>query len=371
MRFSRANLTKSCVLMVLLVSCQLGSPSIIPENQSSPAPGSYYDYYLDEGSLIAVYGRTQAGVVSIRQYIEGRVVFGSGFIIDRSGHVLTNWHVVSAGGSIEVLFSSGLLAEARVIGSDETSDLAVLEIEEIPEELRPIPLGSSSELEIGQVVLAIGNPVGLQNTMTSGIISGLSRYTRTYGKVDEEQAFANASVIQTDAAINQGNSGGPLLNLDGSVIGITSAKLSSGFDRSVAGIGFATSSDVINIILPSLIEHGKFEYPYLGILSLGDSSLADLEALDLDGKNGVYIAEVVSGSPAELAGLAAGIQISRIPGVRSGGDLIQKVDNLEIANFEELMDYIVLNKHPGENITLTILRGSENLVIQLGLGTRP
>jgi S1-C subfamily serine protease len=128
---------------------------------------------------------------------------------------------------------------------------------------------------------------------------------------------------------------------------------------------------VINIILPYLIKHGKFEYPYLGILSLGDSSLADLEALDLEGKNGIYIAEVVSGSPAESAGLAAGTQISRIPGVRSGGDLIQKVDNLEIANFEELISYIVLNKRPGENIKLTILRGSEKLVIQLELGTRP
>jgi 2-alkenal reductase len=357
--------------MVLLVTCQPDSPSTILVNQSSPTSSSNNENFLEEDSQIEVYERTQAGVVSIRQYIEGRVVFGSGFIVDRSGHVLTNWHVISAGGVIEVLFSSGSLSEAAVIGSDKTSDLAVLEIEKVPQDVQPIPLGSSSSLEIGQVVLAIGNPVGLQNTMTSGIISGLSRYTRTYGKVDEEQAFVNASVVQTDAAINQGNSGGPLMDLDGGVIGITSAKLSSGFDRSVAGIGFATSSDVVKVILPSLIEQGKFEYPYLGILSLGDSSLADLKALDLDGKKGVYIAEVVSGSPAESAGLTAGTQITRFPGVRLGGDLIQKVDDLEIANFEELMAYIVLHKRPGENITLTILRGSENFEIELELGTRP
>jgi len=371
MRLSGANLTISCVMMLLFVACQLDSALTNLENQASPTSGSNNHNIVVEDSLIAVYDQTQAGVVSIRQYFEGRVVFGTGFIVDRNGHILTNRHVISAGGSIEVLFSSGLLVEARVIGSDESSDLAVLEIMEVPDHLQPLSLESSDELKIGQVVLAIGNPIGLQNTMTSGIVSGLSRYTRTYEKVDEQQAFTYSSMVQTDAAINQGNSGGPLLDLDGRVIGITSAKLSSGFDRSVSGIGFATASDVITVILPSLIEQGKFEYPYLGILSLGDSSLADQEALGLDGKKGVYIAEVVSGSPAELAGLAAGTQISRIPGVRSGGDLIQKVENLEIFNFEELMAYIVLNKRPGENITLTILRGSEKMEIQLELGTRP
>lgn len=368
MRALGVNLAISCVSLFILAACQLINPTQAgqaPEFQSSGNSAA------DEGNYIQIYEETQASVVSVRRHHEGRVVFGSGFIIDDDGHILTNWHVVSGGGNIELLFSTGLLSEAHILGSDETSDLAVLAASQVPDQAEPLTLGETGELKVGQVVLAIGNPIGLQNTMTSGIISGLGRYSRVFGKVDEKQAFANASVIQTDAAINQGNSGGPLLDLKGHVVGITSARLTSGFDRNVAGIGFATSSEVIGVILPSLLEHGTFDYPYLGILSLGDAGLADLQALGLVGQPGIYVAEVLSGSPAESAGLLSGTEISRVPGVRSGGDLIIQVGDQPVKSFEDLMAYIVLNKEPGEMVTLKVVRNSDEIELELQLGSRP
>lgn len=369
MRLLGVYLAISCVSIFILAACQITSTAT--NSQSTPEIKLSSSSALNEAAFIEVYDKTQAGVVSVRRHNEGRVVFGSGFIVDDRGHVLTNLHVVSGGGEIELLFSTGKMSHAEIIGTDQTTDLAVLAVQEIPGDLARLTLGNSSGLKVGQIVLAIGNPIGLQNTMTSGILSGLGRYSRTFGKVDEQQAFANASVIQTDASINLGNSGGPLLDLDGEVIGITSARLSSGFDRSVSGIGFATSSDVIRELLPSLIEQGEFVYPYLGILSIGDASLADLQALGLTGQDGVYVAEILPGSPAERAGLAEGTQITRNPGVRLGGDLIIRADDQDVANFEELMAYIVLNKHPGDTVTLTILRGSEEIELDLHLGTRP
>lgn len=371
MRLSTFTLAISCVMICLLVACQTGKPLTSQESQPDQVSNQSPNLYSDESNLILVYENSQEGVVSIRQYLEGRVTFGSGFVVDQGGHILTNWHVVSDGGLLEVLFFSGELAEAEVVGSDEYSDLAVLMPSQKPRGLHPLRLANSDQLKIGQKVASIGNPIGLQNTMTSGIVSGMSRYVRNYGTVDEIQAFINSSVIQTDAAINLGNSGGPLLNMEGEVVGITSAKLTSGFERGVSGIGFATSSPVISTIMPQLIENGKFDYPYLGIYSLGDMSFADLKALGVEDQHGVYVAQVIQGSPAEKAGLLVGTQITRVPGVRAGGDLIQKVDNRDIQNFEELMAYIVLNKHPGDKITLTILRASKELMVELTLGIRP
>jgi S1-C subfamily serine protease len=360
------------ILLLALASC-LKNPT--PAG-IAPSPGSTDISLADlsgvQGRLIEIYQQVSPGVVAVRANSEGgSTVLGSGFVIDQQGHVLTNAHVVAASTSIDVAFNSGLLASSEIVGIDEASDLAVLKVDATPDNLHPLTLGDSDLLKVGQFVLAVGNPLGLKGTMSFGIISGVGREFRFVNKVTEYQAFAHASMIQTDTAINQGNSGGPLIDLNGQVIGIASSLLTSGYDRNISGVGFGTSSNMIKRIVPALIQEGRFTYPYLGISTIGDLSLADLLAVNQGQVKGIYVAEVSPDSPAAEAGILAGSQISRVPGVRSGGDLIIKVDGHEISSLEDLIAYIVENKVPGDQIVLTIIREEKQMEVEVVLGKRP
>jgi 2-alkenal reductase len=302
---------------------------------------------------------------------------GSGFVIDNEGHIVTNYHVVEEVDDLEVAFSSGFKARAEVIGMDLDSDLAVLKVEAPAEELHPLPLGDSDQVKVGQTVVAIGNPFGLQGTMTVGIISGLGRTVQSLHFTSDGSSFSAGDILQTDAAINPGNSGGPLLNLNGEVVGVSESIRTNNFSSVGqplnSGVGFAISINIVKRVAPSLISAGKYDYPYLGIMSPQSSNLTLLaqEALGLARSTGVYITGVVPGGPADKAGLIAGTQDTSLPGLKAGGDLIIAIDGKPVVTFSDLIGYLVKSKNPGEKVILTILRGEEEKQVELTLDKRP
>jgi 2-alkenal reductase len=231
---------------------------------------------------------------------------------------------------------------------------------------------------VGQTVIAIGNPFGLSGTMTTGIISALGRALPSGTAAPGGGYFSSGDIIQTDAALNPGNSGGPLLNLTGEVVGVSSAIRTSSYtdtgEPTNSGIGFAISINVVKRIVPFLIEAGTFEYPYLGLSAMDDMSLPVLEQLGITSTTGAYVTSIIPGGPAEAAGVRAGDQPITVPGfggLFTGGDLIVAADGQEVRLFDDLLGYLVLSKRPGETITLTVIRDGEELDIDVQLGTRP
>jgi S1-C subfamily serine protease len=322
------------------------------------------DHEPREDILVAVYERINPGVVSILVRTRSGRSEGSGFVFDKEGHIVTNYHVVEGGDHLEVGFPSGLRAWGEVIGIDIDSDLAVIKVDVNPEALHPIPLGDSSQVSIGQTVMAIGNPFSLSGTMTVGIISGQGRTLESLRTSPEGGTFTAGDLIQTDAAINPGNSGGPLVNLDGEVIGVNRAIRTFNFTEQAdplnSGIGFAIPANIVNRVVPALITEGRYDYPYLGISTTRDEiTLLDQEELGLSQYTGAFVTSVVPGSPADQAGL------------RGGQDLIIAVDGIPVHEFGELLSYLFNYKSPGDTITFTILRGEQELEIDLILGERP
>jgi 2-alkenal reductase len=231
---------------------------------------------------------------------------------------------------------------------------------------------------VGQTVIAIGNPFGLSGTMTMGIISALGRALPSGDLVPGGGYYSSGDIIQTDAALNPGNSGGPLLNLAGEVIGVNSAIRTSAYTDSGepinSGIGFAISINTVKRIVPSLIENGSFDYPYIGISAIDNLPLTAIEQLELPQTSGAYITTVLPGGPAEEAGLRAGTEQITTPGYTNlfaGGDLIIAADGTPIKIFDDLLGYLLLKKSPGDIITLTVLRDGEQLDIEVVLGVRP
>jgi 2-alkenal reductase len=349
------------------------APTALPTLSSRPAdlPPALDPVSLQD-TLVGLYEQVSPGVVAIRMLNTSSGSLGSGFVIDADGHIVTNYHVVEDEDEVEVAFPSGLKTRGRVIGIDPDSDLAVVKVTAPAGELHPLVLGDSDQARVGQLVVAVGNPFGLERTMTIGIISGLGRTIRSQRILDNERsAFTVGDVIQTDAAINPGNSGGPLLNLNGEVIGVNESILTSPGESSNSGVGFAISVNMVKRIVPALIATGRYEYPYLGIYSIGELTLLDQEALQLPRTTGVYITQVEPGGPADRAGIQAGTRNSRIPGVPAGGDLIIAVDGQPVFNFNDLIVYITKNKRPGDTIVLTILRGEDQIELTLTLDRRP
>ncbi len=326
--------------------------------------------------LINLYDRVNPGVVNIDVVAgtgEEASPFGngSGFLIDADGHVVTNDHVVEGGDVFWVTFSDGSIRRAEVLGTDPYSDLAVLQVESLPPGAVPLELGDSDLLEVGQEVVAIGNPFGLEGTMTTGIISALGRSIPS-GVTTDGGTFSIPQVIQTDAAINPGNSGGPLLDLQGRVIGVNTA-IRTLFGGNI-GIGFAVPVNIVKRIVPSLIEEGVFHYPYLGITAETDFTLAQLAVeLDLPTDRGVLVAAVVPGGPAEQAGIRGGGEETEVWGrrVRIGGDIIVAIDDHPVEDFNGLVSYLILETEVGQTVTLTVLRNGEALQIPVELGERP
>jgi 2-alkenal reductase len=337
-------------------------------NKILPEPVDLRSFQDD---LVRLYEAASPGVVSIRVLSLDGGTLGSGFVYDKDGHIVTNYHVVRTESDLEVTFSTGIKTNARIIGVDPDSDLAVLKVDIPFQELVPLPLGDSDEVKVGQFAAAIGNPFGLEGAMTFGIVSGTGRILRSLSSAYGRSSPSVVETIQTDAAINPGNSGGPLLNMDGEVIGVNESIATSGADRHYIGVGFAISINFVKRIASALIQEGEFIYPYLGISSVDELSIFTQKTLGLSRSSGVYITDVMLDGPADQAGLQAGTQETAIHGVPAGGDLIYAVDGHPVKDFNELTNYLIKNKSPGDEVELTVLRMDQVIKIVVTLGRRP
>jgi 2-alkenal reductase len=238
-----------------------------------------------------------------------------------------------------------------------------------------LTIGDSSQVRVGQSVIAIGNPYGLSGTMTAGIVSAQGRTLESIRRTEGGTFFTAGDIIQTDATINPGNSGGPLLNLNGEVIGVNRAIQTSG--RTLeggavnTGIGFAVSSNILSLVLPSLKQGETYQYPYLGLSALPSINLTQAELLGLPQATGAYVVDIVPGGPADEAGLQAGNEPTQVQGLFAGGDLIVGVDGQDVLQFSDMLSYMLLNKQPGDEIDVTILRDGEETTLTVVLGERP
>jgi S1-C subfamily serine protease len=297
---------------------------------------------------------------------EGGVATGSGFVIDSEGHLLTNNHVVEGASKIEVkLGSSEKSYAAKVVGTDPSTDVALLKIDAPADQLHPLQLGDSSKVEVGDPVVAIGNPFGLDRTVTSGIVSALQR------QIEAPAGFSISHVIQTDAAINPGNSGGPLIDAEGRVIGINSQIETGGSGSGNVGIGFAVPINTAREVAKQIEENGKVQHAYLGIE--GGSVTPELaRALNLPVDHGVLVASVQKGGPAAEAGIEGGNTSATIEGaeVTLGGDIIVELDGKSIADMEDLVT-VIEGKQPGDKLDVTVMRGGDEKSFTVTLGNRP
>jgi putative serine protease PepD len=326
----------------------------------------------DEKNNIAVYEKVADGVVNVTSTAMQMDFFfnafptqgsGSGSIIDMKGHILTNHHVVANAQKLEVTLADGSKWPAKLVGSDPDNDLVVIKIDAPKEKLKVIPMGDSKNLKIGQKVLAIGNPFGLQRTLTTGIVSSLGRTIRS------EVGTLIEDVIQTDAAINPGNSGGPLLNSEGEIVGINSAIISP--TGGSVGIGFAIPVNTAKRVVPELISKGYVTYPYIGATI--QSLIPEMaKFLKLKIERGAMISEVVKGGPADKAGLKGGNQRVQVGNmiVLVGGDIVVKADQREVKTNDELIHYI-REKKPGDTVLLKVFRKDSFIDMKVTLAERP
>jgi S1-C subfamily serine protease len=293
---------------------------------------------------------------------------GSGFVIDKSGHILTNAHVVVGASKVDIGFSNGSSYPATVVGTDRSTDIAVLKVDVPQDALTPLPLGDSSKVQVGDPVVAIGNPLGEDRTVTAGIVSAVQRDISSL-----QPGIQIPGAIQTDAAINHGNSGGPLINNQGEVIGINSQILSdnpSNPESGSIGIGFAIPINLAKNIAQQLIDNGKAVHTYLGIR--GSVLTPDLaRTLNLSVDHGVLVGQVEANSPAAKAGLRAGTTQATINGqtFALGGDVITKIDGKTIRTFDDLSGTISAHK-PGDTIQLEIVRGGKTMTVSVTLAGR-
>jgi S1-C subfamily serine protease len=347
-------------------------PQAQDESGAMPLPVSET---VPQELLVQLYENVSRGVVTIQVLTQAGGSQGSGFVFDKEGHIITNYHVVEGLDDLEVDFPSGFKTRGKVIAIDTDSDLAVIKVEAPAEELFPLALGDSADLKVGQTVIAIGNPFGLTGTMTTGIISALGRTLDSMRDAPGGSTFTAGDIIQTDTAINPGNSGGPLLNLRGEVVGVNRAIRTFNFTTEEeplnSGIGFAIAINIVKRVVPVLIEDGEYHYPYIGISSLPDISLLEMEALALPQSTGAYVTSVTEGGPAERAGLRAGTVATDFPLLNSGGDLIIAIDSQPVHTFGDLLAYLINNKNPGEKVVLTILRDDQKMDLELTLDQRP
>jgi len=297
---------------------------------------------------------------------EGGAATGSGFVIDDEGHILTNNHVVEGATKVTVkLGASEQSYDAEVVGADPGTDVALLKVDAPESEIHPLTLGRSSDVEVGDPVVAIGNPFGLDRTVTSGIISAVQR------QIQAPNGFSITHVLQTDAAINPGNSGGPLINAEGAVIGINAQIATGGGGNGNVGIGFTIPIDTVRAELEQLKTKGEVEHAYIGI-SGGTITSELAKALNLPTDEGVIVQVVVKDGPADKAGLEAGNTSAQINGeeVTLGGDIITEVDGKKLKSMDELVEIIQASK-PGDELELTILRGDQKKTADVTLGTQP
>lgn len=392
------SLAMAMLLVSVLTACTPGNllpglarhaPTASPTLPVSEPParsGSAAVSADQEQLLISLYQRANPAVVNIRvtkrsedvlrfesedtpdEYVHGQ---GSGFVFDGQGHIVTNYHVVEGAEEVLVVYSDGDQARAAVVGYDADSDLAVIKADRLPSDVRPLELAETDQIHVGQMAVAIGNPFGLQGTLTTGIVSAVGR-TLPLGRQSSSVGgrFSIPRMVQTDAAINPGNSGGPLLDSQGRVIGINTAiNAREGVN---SGVGFAVPVNLIRRIVPVLIEKGHYAYPWLGIAGRDvNPDIAD--AMKLPERRGALVVEVIKASPAERAGLRGA---SRTVTVRDselaiGGDIITAIDGKPVRQFDDLLIYLIEHTSVGQKIRLTVLRDSRQQNIEVTLVERP
>lgn len=374
------------LLTIALLGYKLTLPRIIEQQEPTPAPtptpiviivtptplppDMLEAVDVEEQLVINVYEQVSPAVVHIASRVITLSFFwgpipqegtGSGFVIDKEGHIVTNNHVVEGADEVEVTLSDGTRVPAEVVGTDPFNDLAVIKINVPSAKLYPVELGSSADLRVGQRAIAIGNPFGLDRTLTTGVISSLGR------PLEAENGRVIYNVIQTDAAINPGNSGGPLLDSRGRVIGVNTA-IRTGAEN----IGFAVPVDTIKRVVPELIERGRYRHPWLGTLSYSiDSELA--QSLGLPVEKGIMVAQIYRGSPAARAGLRGGDREVIVGNRRilAGGDIIVAINGQPIENHEDLTVYLETETQVGQVVELTILRGDREMTIEVELSEVP
>jgi S1-C subfamily serine protease len=297
----------------------------------------------------------------------GGTATGSGFVIDQEGHILTNAHVIQGAGKIEVTLGntdSSQPVSAQVVGKDPSTDIALLKVDAPSDQLHPLPIGDSSQAQVGDPVVAIGNPFGLDRTVTSGIVSALQR------EIKAPNGFTINNVIQTDAAINPGNSGGPLLDANGSVIGINSQIESAGSGGNV-GVGFAVPINTARQVVQQLLANGQVEHAYLGISGTDlTSQIADV--LNLSVRQGALVQSVVPNGPADDAGVKGGTATVSIGGqqIRAGGDVITAIDGKTVTGMDDVIN-VISQKQPGDKVQLELTHGSQTRTVTVTLGNRP
>jgi 2-alkenal reductase len=323
-----------------------------------------------ERTVESIYTRVSPSVVTIQVQLQGGGALGSGFVWDSQGDIVTNNHVVDGATSITVTFFDGTTAEASLVGADADSDLAVIKVSANAVQLQPVTMADSTQLKVGQLAIAIGNPFGLKNTVTVGYISALGRILPANENA-VGTTYSIPDIIQTDAAINPGNSGGVLLDDTGKVIGVTSSiETTSG---SSAGVGFAIPSAIVQQVVPALIKTGHYVHPYLGVevISL-DPALAT--AMNLSPNQlGALVETVIVGSPADKAGIEASQTPVTINGQQLlvGGDVIIAYNGQTVKSSDDLITFLADTGSVGQTITLTVLRGGHQIQIQVTLGARP
>ncbi len=370
--------------------------AIEPLASPTPIPSQVLEQAEPEERLIAsIYERVAPSVVHIRvvQHIEGAQIpqieipsipnapdfafpnpptdfyrqgEASGFVWDQQGHIVTNNHVVQDAEKVEVAFLDGTTVPAEIVGTDPDADLAVLQVDLPEEQLRPVELGDSDSVFVGQRAIAIGNPFGQEWTLTTGVISAVGR-TLPSGT----SQFSIPRMIQTDAAINPGNSGGPLLDSDGRVIGVNAVILTE--SQVSSGVGFAIPVNSLNRVVPVLIAKGRYAYAWLGIVGRDlDRDTALAMELSPD-QRGALVVGVVQNSPADEAGLRESSQTTRIDGteISIGGDIIVAVDGQPVRAMDDLVDYLVEQARPDQQVQLEILRHSETAFLDVTLVERP
>jgi S1-C subfamily serine protease len=360
------------------VESQAPAPAVVPATAAplnAPQPtalvASVPNGANDDTVLEDLYRRVNPSVVNITVYSSqgGQLVpvaQGSGFVYDANGDILTNAHVVHGMDQVEVTFSDNTVLISDVVGEDLNSDLAVVRVKGMPAGANPLPLGDLNTLAVGQTVVAIGNPFGLEGTLTRGIISALGR------NIPALTPFSIPQSIQTDAAINPGNSGGPLLNLQGQVIGVNAQIETNGTSNSNVGVGFAIPVSMIQRVVPDLIQKGAHDWAWLGVQG-GSLTPPLIKAMNLPVTKGAYIDGVIQDGPSAKAGLRGSNNTEVVDGrsVDVGGDVVTAIDGQTVSSFDDILIYIALQTHPGQEVTLTILRNGKPQDVKVTLEKRP
>jgi len=363
--------TYGIIVLILVLTFVSGQQKTDPMHQTvTPLGNIIQSNPTSHLSLADLFSKSQDGVVQIivRKTSDNSSdrAIGSGIVYDLSGHIITSNHVVDDYQKIRVVFHNGESYSAKITGTDQFADLAVIKVDADPQTFHTLPLGDSSKLRIGDQVIAIGSPFGLTGSMTTGIVSQLGRILNP----PNIGSFSIPNVIQTDAAINPGNSGGPLLNDQGQVIGINTAIQTQTGEFS--GVGFAIPSNTMKRIIPHLIQDGHYKHPWLGVSGISvDPDLSD--NLGLSTQSGFLIENIVPDSPASKAGLHASNQTKMVDGIKYkfGGDIITGVDNSPVKKLEDLLNYLQDNKSAGDKMILKISRGGKSMDVTLVLQERP